>query len=121
MTGALSLKPLVWVASTKRDLMAMPAEVQDVFGYALYLARSGAKHDQAKPLKGQGSAAVLELVEDWQGDTYRAVYTVKFSAVVYVLHCFQKQARRGIATSKPDRGLIASRLKMAEAHAKGAR
>jgi phage-related protein len=100
--------------------MAMPDEVQDVFGYALHLAQSGGKHGQAKPLRGQGSAAVLEVVEDWKGDTYRAVYTVKFNAAVYVPHCFQKKATKGIATPKPDLGLIAARLKMAETHAKGA-
>jgi len=113
-----SLKPLVWVAGSKRDLLAMPDEVQDVFGYALHLAQAGSKHDQAKPLRGQGSAAVLEVVEDWHGDTYRAVYTVKFSTAVYVLHCFQKKATKGIATPKPDLDLIAARLKAAEAHAK---
>src|SRR3954454_19218403 len=98
--------------------MAMPGEVQDVFGYAIYLAQSGSKHAQAKPLKGLGSAAVLEMVEDWKGDTYPAVYTVKFSTAVYVLHCFQKKATKGIATPKPELDLIASRLKTAETHAK---
>ncbi len=111
----------MWVAGSKRDLMAMPDEVQDVFGYALHLAQSGSKHDQAKPLRGRGSAGVLEVVEDWRGDTYRAVYTVKFSAAVYVLHCFQKKATKGIATPKPDLDLIVARLKAVEAHAKGAK
>ncbi len=97
----------------------MPEEVRDVFGYALHLAQAGSKHEQAKPLKGYGSAAVLEVVENWQGDTYRAVYTVKFPAAIYVLHCFQKKATRGIATPKPDLALIASRFKFAEAHAAG--
>lgn len=100
--------------------MAMPEEVQDVFGYALHLAQTGSKHDQAKPLKGQGSAAVLEVAEDWQGDTYRAIYTVKFIAAVYVLHCFQKKATKGIATPKLELDLIASRLKVAASHARGA-
>lgn len=120
MTDATSLKPIVWVASSKRDLQAMPAEVQDVFGYALHLAQAGSKHAQAKPLRGHGSAGVLEVVEGWQGDTYRAVYTVKFAAAVYVLHCFQKKSAKGIATPKPDLDLIAARLKAAEAHARGA-
>ncbi len=115
------VKPLFWVAGSKKDLLAMPDEVQDVFGYALHLAQSGAKHDQAKPLKGQGSAAVLEVVDDWQGDTYRAVYTVKFTAAIYVLHCFQKKATKGIATPRLELELIASRLKLAEAHSKGAK
>lgn len=120
MADTLSLKLLQWVAGSRRDLQAMPDEVQDVFGYALHLAQAGSKHDQAKPLRGQGSAGVLEVVEDWHGNTYRAVYTVKFSAAVYVLHCFQKKATKGIATPKPDLDLIAARLKVAEAHAKGA-
>ncbi len=119
MADTPSLKPLWWVAGSKRDLQAMPGEVQDVFGYALHLAQAGSKHDQAKPLRGQGSAAVLEVVEDWHGDTYRAVYTVKLSVAVYVLHCFQKKATKGIATPKPDLDLIAARLKAAEAHARG--
>jgi phage-related protein len=113
------MKPLVWIAGSKRDLLAMPDAVQDVFGYALYLAQTGLKHEQTKPLKGHGSASVLEVVEDWRGDTYRAVYTVKFSAAVYVLHGFQKKATRGTATPKPELDLIARRLRAAEAHARG--
>ena len=92
----------------------MPDEVQDEFGYALHLAQTGQKHERAKPLKGQGSAGVLEVVENLKGDTYRAVYTVRFSNAVYVLHCFQKKATKGIATPKPDIELIESRLKIAE-------
>ena len=113
------LKPLRWVASSKKDLMTMPDDVQDTFGYALYLAQGGKKHEQAKPLKGFGSAGVLEVVEDWHGSTYRAVYTVKLAGVVYVLHCFQKKSVRGIATPKPDMNLIKDRLKMVEAQTKG--
>ena len=96
----------------------MPEEVQDVFGYALYLAQIGQKHEDAKPLKGFGSAGVLEVVEDWRGDTYRAVYTVRFAAAVYVLHVFQKKARKGIETPKHEIDLIRKRLKAAEATAK---
>src|ERR1035438_10499060 len=71
-----SLKPLYWVGSSKRDLRSLPGPVEDLFGYALYLAQYGKKHEQAKPLKGFGSAGVLEVVEDWDRSTYRAVYTV---------------------------------------------
>ena len=99
--------------------MALPGEVQDVFGYALHLAQEGKKHEQAKPLKGFGGAGVLEVVEDFKSDTYRAVYTVKFGNAVYVLHCFQKKSSHGIETPKPDMNLIRERLKAAEAHAKG--
>jgi phage-related protein len=97
----------------------MPEDVQDTFGYALHLAQVGKKHEQAKPLKGFGSAGVLEVVEDDVGSTYRAVYTVRIQGAVYVLHCFQKKSTSGIATPKPDLDLIRERLKAAQAHAKG--
>jgi phage-related protein len=83
-----------------------------------YQAQTSKKHEQAKPLKGFGWAGVLEIVEDWRGDTYRAVYTVKFGKSVYVLHCFQKKSTKGIATPKPDFDKIYARLKAAEAHSK---
>lgn len=111
---SLSIKPLRWVASSKKDLMAMPEEVQDIFGYALHLAQSGQKHPDAKPLKGFGGAGVLEVVENYQGNTYRAVYTVRYAQAVYVVHCFQKKSNQGIATPKPDMELIKSRLKAIE-------
>lgn len=109
-----STKPLRWVASSKKDLMAMPEALQDTFGYALHLAQVGKKHPDAKPLKGFGSAGVLEVVEDFQGDAYRAVYTVRYAEAVYVVHCFQKKSTQGIATPKPDVELIKSRLKAIE-------
>jgi len=86
MTGAQTgqPKPLEWIGSSKKDLMALPPEVVDVFGYALYLVQTGERHDQAKPLRGFGSAGVLEVVEDWRGNAYRAVYTVRFAARVFV-------------------------------------
>lgn len=105
------IKPLRWVASSKKDLMAMPEEVQDTFGYALHLAQSGQKHPDAKPLKGFGGAGVLEVVEDY----YRAVYTLRYAQAVYVVHCFQKKSTQGIATPKPDVELIKLRLKAIEA------
>ena len=94
--------------------MALPEEVIDTFGYALYLAQTGTKHEQAKPLHGFGSAGVLEIVEDWRGNAYRAVYTVRFAAAVFVLHVFQKKAKSGIATPKQGMELIRERLKVAE-------
>ena len=92
----------------------MPDEVQQVFGFALYNAQIGLMHPAAKPLKGFGSAGVLEVVEDRRGNAYRAVYTVRFANAVYVLHCFQKKSRRGIATPKQELDLIRERLKEAE-------
>jgi phage-related protein len=113
------MKKLLWLGSAKKDLKAMPSDVQDAFGYALHQAQVGKKHEQTKALKSFGSAGVLEVVEDSGGGTFRAVYTVKFGDAVYVLHCFQKKAKQGIATPKPDMDLIRERLKAAEAHAKG--
>ena len=107
-------KPIKWVSSAKRDLNAMPEDVKDVFGHAIDLAQAGGKHQDAKAMTGFGSAGVLEVVEDHQGDTYRAVYTVKFAGWVYVLHCFQKKSKSGIATPKPDMDLINIRLKAAK-------
>jgi phage-related protein len=119
MSGAgMPLKPLVWIASAKKDLLSLPADVIDTFGYALYMAQTGHKHEQAKPLQGFGSAGVLDVVEDWRGNTYRAVYTVRFAAAVFVLHVFQKKSTRGIATPKQDLDLIKDRLKLAEQIAK---
>ena len=113
------LKPLVWVASSKADLMRFPQRVVRKFGFGLYLAQAGEKHQDAKPLKGFGSAGVLEIVEDWQGNAYRAVYTVRFSDAIFVLHVFQKKAKHGIATPKTDTDLIKTRLKAAREIAGG--
>jgi phage-related protein len=107
-------KPIKWVGSAKRDLDAMPEGVKDVFGHAIDLSQAGGKHQDAKVMTGFGSAGVLEVVEDDQGDTYRAVYTVKFSGWVYVLHCFQKKSKSGIKTPKKDMELIETRLKAAK-------
>jgi phage-related protein len=111
-------RPLEWIGSSYKDLMALPDEVRRLFGSALSLAQAGDRHDDAKVLKGFGGAGVLEVVEDDSGGTYRAVYTVKFPEAVYVLHCFQKKSKRGIATPKEEMDIIHSRLKIAEAHAK---
>ena len=107
-------KPIKWVASSKRDLDAMPEDVKDVFGHAIDLAQAGGRHQDVKPLSGFGSAGVLEVVEDFRSDTYRAVYTVKFAGWIYVLHCFQKKSKSGIKTPKEDIDLINARLKAAK-------
>ena len=114
MKDAPAARVLHWVGGSKRDLMALPDSVIDVFGYALYLAQIGRRHEQAKPLKGFSSAGVLEIVEDHDGNTYRAVYTVRLAERVFVLHVFQKKSKRGIATPKEELELIRSRLKRAE-------
>lgn len=104
------LKPLYWIGSAKADLRRFPKEVTTVVGAALHEAQLGGKHDDAKPLKGFGGASVLEILDDYHGDTYRAVYTVRFPGAVYVLHAFQKKSKRGIVTAKKDIELIKGRL-----------
>jgi phage-related protein len=107
-------KPAYWVASTKADLRAFPRPVRRTIGRALTVAQLGGKHEAAKPLKGFKGAGVLELVEDHRGDTYRAVYTVRFTDAVYVLHVFQKKSKKGIQTPKRVIDLIKARLRDAE-------
>ena len=109
---AVDEKPLIWVGSSKKDLMTFPVEVQADLG-ALGTAQFGGKHPDAKPWKGEGPG-VMEVVEDHRGDTFRAVYTVRFAEAVFVLHTFQKKSKSGIKTPKADQDLIASRLKDAE-------
>jgi phage-related protein len=111
-------KPLEWIGSSHKDLMSLPAVVRRFLGYALSLAQCGDQHEAAKALKGFGGAGVLEVVEDDVGGTYRVVYTLKFEEAVFVLHCFQKKSKRGIATPKADVDLVRARLKVAEARAK---
>jgi phage-related protein len=108
-------KPLEWIASSYKDLLALPTDVRRRFGYALSLAQLGDQDDAAKVLKGFGGAGVLEVIEDDVGGTYRAVYTVKYAEAVFVLHCFQKKSKSGIATPKTDMDIIRARLKVAEA------
>lgn len=116
MTEALDRKPLIWMSRSRKDLKEFPDLVKGTIGHGLDTAQCGGKYEQAKPLKGFKGAGVLELVEDFDGDTYRAVYTVKFAEVVYVLHVFQKKSKVGIATPKQDIELIQDRLKLAQEH-----
>jgi phage-related protein len=108
------LKPIEWIGSSLKDLRSFPQAVRETLGFALYLAQTGDRHLAAKPLKGFGGASVLEVVEEFDGDTYRAVYTVRFTSAVYVLHAFQKKAKAGIKTPKADIDLVRRRLKAAE-------
>lgn len=104
----MQIKPIIWIASTKSDLISLPDEVQDEIGHALFQAQQGEKSDKAKPLKG------LEVLQSWRRGTYRAVYKVKFKEAIAVLHVFQKKSKQGIATPKQDVDLIKSRFKFAE-------
>jgi phage-related protein len=106
-------KPVRWVGSSKEDLSGFPEEVRRRVGGALWEAQIGRKAPYAKALKGFGDAGVLEVVDDFDTDTFRAVYTVRFAEVVYVLHAFQKKSKRGTATPKAELDLIDQRLKRA--------
>jgi phage-related protein len=106
-------KPLLWVASSKRDLLAMPEPVRRDIGLALSVAQHGGRHRASKPWKGEG-AGVFEVISDCDGDTYRSVYTVRYRRAVYVLHCFQKKSPSGIRTARQDVLRIHERLKAAQ-------
>ena len=108
-----SERPLHWVGSAKKDLLAFPGEVVDDLGYALSVVQFGGNPPSAKAWKGEGPG-VFELVEEHRGDAFRAIYTVRFEKAVYVLHCFQKKSPSGVRTAKQDVVLIHERLKTAQ-------
>jgi phage-related protein len=110
------VRPLFWVGGSKEALREFPREVQRVVGRALLVAQQGGKDRNAKPLKSFAGAGVLEVADDHEGNTYRAVYTVRFREAVYVLHAFQKKSKRGIATPRQEIEMIRQRLHAAEAH-----
>ncbi|MBE9047688.1 type II toxin-antitoxin system RelE/ParE family toxin [Pleurocapsales cyanobacterium LEGE 10410] len=105
--------PVIWLGSTKKAVQSFPLPVRQAVGFALFQAQLGSKHINTKPLKGFGGAGVLEIVERFDGNTYRAVYTVKFAGIIYVLHAFQKKSKKGISTPKQDLDLIKKRLQQA--------
>jgi phage-related protein len=109
-------RPAIWIGSSLDDLKEFPEDVKAEMGHAIGLAQAGKKYIHAKPLKGFGGAGVLEVVSDHDGDTYRAVYTVRFEGRVYVLHAFQKKSKKGIATPKAELETIKRRLRVAEEH-----
>lgn len=111
-------RQLEWIGSSHKDLMQLPADVRKAVGFALHFAQNGEQHPASKVLKGFGGAGVLEVVENDVGGTYRAVYTVRFEEAVFVLHCFQKKSKSGIATPKADMDVVRARLKVAEAIAR---
>ena len=119
MTDAPSFKPVIWVGSSRKDLREFPEIVQDHMGYALYVAQQGGRHRDTKILSGFGGAGVVEIIEDYRGDTFRAVYTLRYERAVYVLHAFQKKAKTDRETPRRDMELIKQRLREAEQIAKG--
>ena len=117
--GPVRIKPVFWMGSSRKDLKAFPKAVLSDVGYALFAAQRGEEYRSVKALKGFGGRSVLEIVAPHDGDTYRAVYTVKFEDAVYVLHAFQKKSTKGIATPQREIDLIRRRLADAEQHYKG--
>ena len=116
-----SLKPVIWVGTSRADFRKFPDQVQNRMGYALYVAQQGGKHRDAKPLKGFGGSGVVEIVADRRGDTFRCVYTIRIEETVYVLDAFQKKSKKGRATPRSDMDLIKKRLRDAERIAQGER
>jgi phage-related protein len=114
MTDDVNAKELVFVASSRKQLQGCPPAVRRSFGVGLFAVQCGETPPDAKPLRGFGGASVLELIEDHDRSSYRAVYTVRFATVVYVLHVFQKKSKSGIETPKQEIELIRQRLKTAE-------
>ena len=113
-----SPKPLIWIGSSRKDLREFPEDVQHRMGYALWIAQTGDKHRDAKALSGFGGAGVLEIIEDYRGDTFRAVYTLKYADVLFMLHAFQKKSKTGRETPRRDIELIRQRLREVERIAK---
>ena len=118
MAAEPSLKPVIWVGSSRKDLRDFPEPVQDHMGYALYVAQLGDKHRNANALSGFGGAGVLAILKDHRGDTFRVVYTLRYAGRVYVLHAFQKKSKKGRETPRQDKELITQRLREAEQIAK---
>lgn len=109
----LGEKPLYWIGSSIKVIAQFPPEVQRTVGFALSAAQFGGKHTSAMPWRGEGPG-ILEVVKDYDGNTYRAIYTVRFAKAVYVLHAFQKKSPHGIATRQSDIALVKERLKVAQ-------
>ena len=109
-------KPLFWVGSTRRAMKEFPREVQREMGFALYRAQLGGKHVHAKPLRSFGGGGVVEVVEDFRGDTYRTVYTVKFADAIYAVHAFQKKSKQGRKTPRREIDIVRRRLIEAKEH-----
>jgi phage-related protein len=118
MPEEASFKPVIWVGSSRKDLREFPEPVQDRMGYALYVAQRGGKHRDAKALRGFGGAGVVEVIQDYGGDTFRAVYTLRYAGAVYVLHAFQKKSKSGRETPRREMESIQQRLREAERIAK---
>ena len=111
-------KPIEWVGRALQELRALPASARDVMGYALFLAQHGELHRSAKRLRGD-LRGLIEVRDDWRGDTYRLVYTDKLGGAVYVLHAFRKKSHRGGSIPKRNLRMLKTRYQMARRHHAG--
>ncbi len=114
-------KPVDWIGSSLKDLKSFPDEVQQTFGFELYQVQTGDMPSSAKPLRGNNLSGVYELRENYDGNTYRAVYIAKLRDKIYVLHCFQKKSKTGVATPQKNIDVIKKSLQMAIEDSKGAK
>jgi phage-related protein len=112
----LEAKPVYWIGNSLKELKKFPDDVKDVMGYAIHLAQIGQKHYKAKVLRGFQGAGIVEMLDDYNTDTYRTVYAVRYAGAVYVLHAFQKKSKTGIETGQQDIDLVNKRLALAEEH-----
>jgi phage-related protein len=108
------LKPVEFIGSSKKDLSGFPGPVKQDVGHALFVAQQGSRAPNVKTLQGFGGGSVVEIVEEYDGDTYRCVYTTRLKRAIYVLHAFQKKSKRGRRTPKHEIDLVEARLKEAE-------
>jgi len=113
------LKSVIWIGTSREDLRRFPEPVRDHMGYALYVAQGGDKHPDAKVMRGFSGAGVVEIITDYRGDTFRAIYTVRYGDAIYVLHAFQKKSKSGRETPLREMELVKQRLRVAEKTAKG--
>jgi len=114
VTDEPPLKPVIWVGASRKALREFPDPVQGHIGYALFVAQRGGRHRDTKALTGFGGAGVVEIIKDYRGDAFRAVYTLRHADAVYVLHAFQKKSKTGWETPRRDMELIRQRLREAE-------
>jgi phage-related protein len=111
--AGMAAKPIIWIGSSRKDLREFPKEVRQDIGVALHWAQQGHVHSATKPMKGS-LREVTEIVSDFDGDTFRAMYTTRIGSEVYVLHAFQKKSKKGAATPQHELDVIESRLKAAK-------
>lgn len=111
-------RKVIYLGSTLKELKKLPPAVKEVFAHGIHLATIGSAHVDSKPLKGFGGRSVVEIIGNGRGETYRAIYTVKYQECIYVLHVFKKKSTKGISMPKKEQKVLEERIKTASAHYK---